>query len=64
MKCVSARFDTHDASDVAFLIRHLGLVAPDEVFERITRYYPHEQVPPKTRFLVEELHGAAERGEA
>ena len=64
MKCVSARFDTHDASDVAFLIRHLGLVAPDEVFERITRYYPHEQVPPKTRFLVEELLGEAERGEA
>ena len=64
MKCVSARFDTHDASDVAFLIRHLRLVAPDEVFERITRYYPHEQVPPKTRFLVEELLGAAERGEA
>lgn len=58
MKCVSARFDTHDADDVAFLVRHLGLVAPGEVFERIARYYPHEQVPPRTRFLVEELMGA------
>lgn len=57
MKCISARFDTHDADDVAFLARHLGLAAPDEVFERITRYYPQERVPPKTRFLVEELFG-------
>ena len=55
MKCVSARFDTHDAGDVAFLIRHLGLVAPEQVFERIARYYPREQVPPRTRYLVEEL---------
>ncbi|MXY24079.1 MAG: hypothetical protein F4Y45_06095 [Acidobacteria bacterium] len=55
MKCVSARFDTHDADDVAFLVRHLELATPDEVFERITRYYPHGRVPPKTRFLVEEL---------
>ena len=57
MKCISARFDTHDAADVAFLVRHLGLACPDEVFERITRYYPRERVPPKTRFLVEELFG-------
>lgn len=55
MKCVSARFDTHDADDVAFLVRHLGLATPEEVFERIARYYPHALVPPKTRFLVEEL---------
>ena len=60
MKCVSARFDTHDADDVAFLIRHIGLTTPDEVFERITRCYPHERVPPRTRFLVEELLGTAQ----
>lgn len=58
MKCVSPRFDTHDADDVAFLVRHLGLATPEEVFERITRYYPHGQVPPRTRFLVEELLSA------
>lgn len=62
MKCVSARFDTHDAGDVAFLIRHLGLVAPAQVFERIARYYPHERVPARTRFLVEELLDEAESG--
>lgn len=64
MKCVSARFDTHDAGDVAFLVRHLGLAAPDEVFERITRYYPRERVPPRARFLVEELFDAGGRGGA
>ena len=60
MKCVAARFDTHDADDVAFLIRHLGLKTPEAVFERITRYYPRERVPAKARFLVEELLGAGE----
>lgn len=59
MKCVSARYDTHDADDVAFLIRHLGLVSPEEVFERITRYYPRDRVPARTRFLVEELLGTS-----
>ena len=63
MKCVSAQFDTHDAGDVAFLIRHLGLVEPAQVFERIARYYPHERVPAKTRLLVKELLGAADGGE-
>lgn len=55
MKCVSARFDTHDRDDVAFLIRHLGLRQPEQVFEIISRYYPQHRVPPKTQFLVEEL---------
>jgi hypothetical protein len=57
MKCVAARFDTHDRDDVAFLIRHLGLRKPAEVFEIISRYYPQNRVPPKAQFLVEELLG-------
>jgi hypothetical protein len=55
MKCVSARFDSHDRTDVAFLIRHLGLECPEEVLEIVCRYYPRERVPPKAGFLVEEL---------
>lgn len=55
MKCVSARFDTHDRDDVIFLIRHLDLKAPADVFEIVSRYYPRGRVPPKTRFLVEEV---------
>ena len=55
MKCASARFDSHDRIDVAFLIRHLGLSTPASVFEIIGRFYPREQVPAKTAFLVEEI---------
>lgn len=55
MKCVSARFDTHDRGDVEFLILHLHLRAPEEVFSIIEKFYPRKQIPPKTQFLVEEL---------
>lgn len=55
MKCVSARFDTNDREDVLFLIDHLGLKKPEEVFSLIERYYPHRAVPAKTQFLVEEV---------
>ena len=55
MKCVAARFDSHDADDVAFLIRHLGFNAPNEVFRIVEQFVPRGRVPAKTRFLVEEL---------
>lgn len=55
MKCVAARFDTHDRDDVRFLIRRLGLKTPDAVFGVIERYYPQRLVPAKTQFFVEEL---------
>lgn len=55
MKCVAARFDTHDKDDALHLIGLLGLKTPDEVFAIIAKYYPERMVPPKTRFLVEEL---------
>ena len=55
MKCNSARFDTHDADDVRFLIRHLGLDSPNAVFKIVEEFYPRRTVPPKTQFLVEEI---------
>jgi hypothetical protein len=55
MKCVSARFDSHDRGDLQFLIEHLGLESAQEVFAVILQYYPRENVPAKTGFLVEEL---------
>lgn len=58
MKCIAARFDTHDREDAEFLIKHLGLTRPEEVFAVIEKYYPRREIPPKTRFLVEELLGA------
>jgi len=55
MKCVAARFDTHDRDDVIFLLRHIGLKEPGEVFSIIERYYPRRAVPAKTQFFVEEI---------
>lgn len=55
MKCVSARFDSFDRDDVQFLMTYLKLKTPEQVFAIIAKYYPHEKVPPKTQFLIEEL---------
>ena len=55
MKCISARWDTSDRDDVLFLIKLLKLTAPQAVFEIIESYYPHDKIPPKTQFLIEEL---------
>ena len=55
MKGVSARFDTHDRDDVLFLIRHLKLERPEEVYEIISRYYPRRKIPAKTHFFIHEL---------
>lgn len=55
MKCISARYDTHDADDVKFLIEYLGLKKPEEVFNLVSQYYPKTQIPAKTQFFVEEL---------
>ena len=48
-------YTMHDREDVIFLIRHLGLKTAKDVLEIVSRYYPKERVPAKTRFLVEEL---------
>jgi hypothetical protein len=55
MKCISARWDSLDRDDVLFLINLLRLTQPEEVFRIIESYYPKNQIPPKTRFLIEEL---------
>ena len=55
MKCISARFDTLDREDTEFLISYLKLKNAEDVFDLITRYYPHNIVPAKTKFMVEEI---------
>jgi hypothetical protein len=55
MKCLAARFDTHDRDDVMFLIKHLGLTKSNQVFDIVKKYCPQRLVPAKTRFPVEEL---------
>lgn len=55
MKCVAARYDTHDRDDILFLIHYLGLTRPEAVFALVEQYYPHTRVPAKTQFAIEEL---------
>lgn len=55
MKCISARWDTSDRDDVIFLLKFLKLKNPAEVFQIIESYYPHNRIPAKTQFLIEEL---------
>lgn len=57
MKAIAARFDSNDANDLRTLIAHLGLRRVDEVLEIVERYYPRNQIPPKTQFFLEELFG-------
>lgn len=54
MKCVSARFDTFDSDDTRFLISYLKLKKPEEVFRLIAKFYPHNKIPAKTQFWIEE----------
>jgi len=55
MKCMSARWDTSDRDDVIFLVDFLKIESPQKVFEIIEDYYPKNQIPPETRFFIEEL---------
>ena len=55
MKCISARYDTLDRDDTSFLISYLKFKRPEQVFELITKYYPHNKIPAKTQFWIEEL---------
>jgi hypothetical protein len=59
MKCLSARWDSYDGDDVRFLIKHIGLKNPDEIFDIISKYYPKESIPAKTKFFIEEVMGAS-----
>ncbi len=55
MKAIAARFDSNDAEDLRTLIRHMGLRRVEDVLELVERYYPRNQIPPRTQFFLEEL---------
>ncbi len=54
MKCISARWDTHDKDDVIFLIKYLEIKKAEAVFKIIEDYYPKSIIPSKTKFFIEE----------
>jgi hypothetical protein len=56
----SARLSTRDiehtdVADIIFLIRHLGLTSAAAVLDIVAQYYPANQIPPKTQYLIEGL---------
>ena len=55
MKVLSARVNTMDRADLQVLIRELGLKGPDEALTILKHYYPHKEVKPAARKLVQEL---------
>ena len=55
MKAIAARFDSNDATDLRMLIGHLKLRRVEQVLEVVERYYPRNQIPPKTQYFLEEL---------
>jgi hypothetical protein len=60
MKCMASRIatsgvDPSDVNDITFLIRHLGLDDPERALEIVARYYPEERIPPRARYLLEEI---------
>ncbi len=57
MKCMSMRLGRGDKDlfDIKFLIRSLAISSAEEVLAMVKRYYPKDEIPPKTKFAIEEL---------
>lgn len=62
MKTLASRVDATDRDDVRFLIRHMNLTRPAQVFEILEQYYPHQRIKPATQFFIEELFEDADVG--
>ncbi|MEI6169121.1 MAG: DUF6036 family nucleotidyltransferase [bacterium] len=57
MKCMSMRIgkDETDIHDIRFLMKHLKLRNAAAILNVVEKYYPGNQIQPKTRFAIEEL---------
>ena len=55
MKCISARWGTHDSDDVKYLIKHLKLKTSSSVISLVEKYYSKNIIPIKTVYFIEEL---------
>jgi hypothetical protein len=54
MKCAAAR-TAEDAADIRFLAERLDLRSSRAVLDVVLAYYPTEQLPVRTRLLLEEM---------
>jgi len=61
MKCLAMRLggvdETADIADIRELGRLLGIKCAGDALAIVSRYYPAEALPPKTRFGIEEIFG-------
>ncbi|MGA1823908.1 MAG: DUF6036 family nucleotidyltransferase [bacterium] len=57
MKCISMRIgiESTDIDDIKFLITHLKLKNADNIFKIIEKYYPHNRIPQKTYYAINEI---------
>ena len=62
MKCLAFRIgaEFHDEDDVRYLLRHLDIKSHEQALQVISRYYPLERFPQKTRYALAELLPAQE----
>jgi hypothetical protein len=60
MKCAAMRLgeEFHDLDDVRYLLRYLNVSTVEEALAIVTRYFDEKDLPPKTRFALEELLGS------
>lgn len=55
IKCLGARWDSHDKDDVIFLTKLLKISKAEVIFDLIEGYYPKSVIPAKARFFIEEM---------
>ena len=57
MKCLAMRIgaEFHDEDDIRYLLRHLDIRSYEKAVDVITKYYPPERFPQKTRYALAEL---------
>ncbi len=53
MKCLAARRE--DEEDIRFLVRLTGVKSTEEAIGVLLSHYPEARVPPRARFLLEEI---------
>jgi hypothetical protein len=61
MKCLAMRAggvdEPGDIADIRKIGESLGIRIAAEALGTVARYYPSGQIPPKTRFAIEEILG-------
>jgi hypothetical protein len=57
MKCMAMRLgeEFRDQDDVRFLLRLLDVASVEETVDIITKYYPPDQIPQKTLYILPDL---------